>query len=89
MAEAHPKTGKDHQGHPNGQDHQVNFGDISVIAAEENYHIRVILEALNIAKLSRDGNLILNENFERDGRRVNRSDGVRLSPLWQPIIAKM
>ena len=50
-----------------------------------------MLEAFNIARLSASGQpMIANQNFaNRDARRVNKSDGIRLSPLWQPILAKL
>ena len=60
------------------------------LLAEEFYHVRVILEAMQILKLSASGaELIDNPTLrQRDGPRINKSDGVRLSPLWRPLALK-
>ena len=71
--------------------HFVDFQQMHSIAREDNHPVRVLLEALHIMSLSRKGeDVIDNPNLaERDGPRVNKSDGVKLSPLWQPIAERL
>lgn len=71
--------------------HDVLFDDIVPIAAEEIHPIRVVTEALYILGLTAKGQEVIdNPNLaERDGRRVNKSDGLRLSPLWQPVAKRL
>ena len=47
------------------------------------------MEAMLISQLSSSGRTVIsNLNFKNDAQRINRSDGIRLSPLWRPVIAR-
>lgn len=69
----------------------VQFEEVEIVAAVEHYGVRVVLEAMHIMRLSNAGNhLIHNPNLDgRDGHRINKSDGLRLSPLWGPVANKL
>ena len=66
-------------GHKVGDGHNVQFNAVQIIEAEENYEVRVLKEAFHILRLTLNGdNIIANPNLEnRDGRRINKSDGLR------------
>ena len=69
--------------HKKEDEHVVQFEEVEIVAAVEHYGVRVVLEAMHIMRLSNsDNHLIHNPNLDgRDGHRINKSDGLRLSPL--------
>ena len=77
--------------HKKEDEHVVQFEEVEIVAAVEHYGVRVVLEAMHIMRLSNAGNLLIhNPNLDgRDGHRINKSDGLRLSPLWGPVANKL